>query len=125
MKGLKINTKVNIKVDQQTTETFHLTESKSECHHILDNIYISGYRWAQDEDFLTSNNFTRILNCAVGSRNFKTQTYEKIDYLLLDIKDDPAFDIILPIYSTIDFLENTQNSGNVLIHCVEVIKFIK
>jgi hypothetical protein len=123
MKGLKINTKVNIKLDLPIFETFHLNEfqqSKAECHHILDNIYISGYRWAQDEDFLTSNNFTHILNCAVGSRNFITQTFENIDYLLLDIKDDPAFDIIFPIYSTIDFLEKGRSIGKVLIHCAEV-----
>ncbi len=123
MRSLKINTKVTTNNPLLQHESISMNEnhfSKAECHQILDNIYLSSYKWAQDKDFLTSNNFTHILNCAVGSRNFKNETYENFNYLLLDLKDDPGFDIIFAIYSTIDFLERGRDKGKVLIHCVEV-----
>ncbi len=49
--------------------------------------------------------------------------FPEIQYLLLDIKDEPGFDLIYSIFQTIDFIENClKENGRVLIHCFEVNK---
>jgi hypothetical protein len=124
MKGLKVNLKLASLVpcegskDKKNQEIFN---NRLECSKITQNLFLSGYKIAQDYDYLKSNNFTHILNCAIGSRNFKSEIFEGFEYLQLDLKDDPGFDIIMAIYSAIDFLENAvKSNGKVLIHCVEV-----
>jgi hypothetical protein len=129
MKGLKINLKLasQIPCDQFSKNIEDDKKAKFECTHIIDNIYVSGYSISQDYEYLTKNSFTNILNCASGSKNFKSELHSGIEYLLLDLKDDPEFDIIYAIYLTIDFIENNvkKNGGNILIHCYEVIMIIK
>ena len=41
-----------------------------------------------------------------GQNKVKSENFEGFEYLQLDLKDDPGFDIIIAIYSAIDFLEN-------------------
>jgi hypothetical protein len=120
MKSLKINTKLASLVPCEKIED-SVKKGKLECSQISENIFISGYNVSLDLDYLLKENFTHILNCAYGSKNFKSQIYDNFEYLLLDLKDEPEFDIIYAIYLSIDFLEKCQKkNGKVLIHCVEV-----
>lgn len=123
MRGLKLNTKIakNLPGEEIPTIEIERRKAKMECSHISGEIYLSGYHPATDELFLTSNNFTHVLNCAFGSRSFKPVLFEGIDYLLLDLRDEPGFDLIYSIYQTIDFIEKAvKQNGKVLIHCAEV-----
>ena len=96
---------------------------KNECSEIMNNIYISGYKFSCDYDFLIKNNFTSIINCAGSSKNFQQQKYNDFKYLTLDIKDDPGYEIINEIMLSIKFIEDCNNSksGKLLIHCFEGI----
>ncbi len=128
MKGLKVNVKAaqNIKEDQNTGNYLknELMENKSKSSKIFENIYLSSYRNANDDIFIINNCFTHIINCAFGSRNFMQRVFEGIEYLTLELKDDPGFEIIFSIFSCIDFMENAiKSKGKILIHCYEV-KFI-
>lgn len=125
MKGLKINVKAaqNIKEDKNTKSCLRneLIENRSECSKIYENIYLSSYRNAIDNHFIINNCFTHIINCAYGSKNFVPKIFDNIEYLSLDLKDDPSFDIIYAIFSCIDFIENAiKKQGKILIHCYEV-----
>ncbi len=124
MKGLKINTKIITKIDtKHKLETLDepMKNHKLECSHIFDNFYISGYNVSLNKELLIKENFTHIINCAAGSQNFKPEIFSEFEYLLLDVKDDPGFDIIYAIYMTIDFIETAvSKNGKILIHCVEV-----
>jgi hypothetical protein len=124
MKGLKVNIKLAAQIPYENfkKQEEDFKKAKLECSQILDNIYISGYNVSLDYEYLIKNNFTNILNCAVGSKSFKSQIFEGINYLLLDLKDDPGFDLIYAIYLTVDFIEkNIKGDGKILIHCFEVI----
>ena len=120
MRNLKININlktINKEIDQKLEAD---KASKIECSNILENIYISGYHPSSDYDFLMQNNFTHILNSAGSSRNFTPKFYDKIEYLVLDIKDEPGFNLIYSIYSAIDFIEKSiKSEGKILIHCFE------
>lgn len=107
MKGLKINVKLATKITHESSNSDNDSEkiSKMECSKIMDNIYLSGSNISLNQEFLIKGNFTHILNCAAGSKSFKTQIFEQFEYLLLDLKDDPGFDIIYAIFKTIDFVE--------------------
>lgn len=124
MKGLKVNIKLAAKIPSeavQLSEEEENRKAKLQCSQIYDNIFLSGYNVSQDQEFLAKNEISYVLNCAAGSRNFKTELFKGIKYLLLDLKDDPGFDLIYAIYSTIDFIENAVKiDGKVLIHCFEV-----
>ncbi len=128
MKGLKIN----VKAAQNIKENIHqrclrneFDRSRSECSEILENIYLSNYRNAIDNQFIINNCFTHIINCAFGSKNYGSKIIENIEYLSLDLKDDPSFDIIYGIFSCIDFIENAiKVQGKILIHCNEVKFYI-
>jgi hypothetical protein len=128
MKGLKINVKLASQIPMENPQILEKeieNKSKSECSQISENIFISGYQVALDYEYLYKNNFTHILNCATGSKTFQTEIHKGIEYLLLDLKDDPGFDLIYAIYLTIDFIEKASNVGKILIHCVEVINKYK
>jgi len=125
MKGLKINVKAaqSIKNDPNTKSCFknEMIENRSECSQIYENIYLSSYRNAIDNNFIIGSCFTHIINCAFGSKNFVPKILEGIEYLSLELKDDPSFDIIYSIFSCIDFIENAiKQRGKILIHCYEV-----
>jgi hypothetical protein len=121
MKNLKLNIKLaqNIKVEKPEEPD---KSSKQDFSEINNQIYLSSYHKANDYDFLKNIGITHIINCASGSKNFKSLYFEDIKYLLLDIKDEPGYDIIHPIFLTIDFIESAiLAGGKVLIHCFEVI----
>lgn len=97
-------------------------ESKRECNHIIDDIYLSGFEYSLDYDFLKKNNFTHIINCAVRSKRFKTTCYDDFEYLKLDILDEPGYDIELFVQEVINFIEKAGKNNNkrkILIHCYE------
>ncbi len=126
MKGLKVNVKAaqSLKEDPNSRSCLkneHI-ENRSECSEIFENIYLSSYRNANDNSFIINNCFTHIIDCAFGSRNFMHKVFDGIEYLSLDLKDDPGFEIIFAIFSCIDFIENAIKSrGKILIHCYEVL----
>jgi serine/threonine/tyrosine-interacting protein len=124
MKSLKLNIKLtsNIPCESQSLKNSDDSKlKKMECNEILENIYLSGSQSACNYEFLLKQNFTHIVNCATGSKSFKSEYFEEIKYLLLDMKDEPGFDIIFAVYSTIDFIESAlAQGGKILIHCYEV-----
>lgn len=97
--------------------------TKSDCQHIINDIYVSGYQHGIDHEFLSKNKFTHIINCVSSSKKFRTAIYEDFTYLLLDLKDEPGVDIIFSIYSVIHFIENSNKiqGRKILIHCNEGI----
>jgi hypothetical protein len=126
MKTMKAKLALNIKIpNNSVTEEAripNINSVKAECHHIIDEIYLSGYQVGNDYEFLRKNNFTHIINCASSSKSFTPVFYEDFSYLLLDIKDEPGFDIMYYIYLCIDFIENagkTNSHRKILIHCYE------
>lgn len=127
MKGLKINVKAaqTIKENTSFTASKNLnTNERNEFSKIFDNIYLSSYRQATDKNFLKNYKISHIINCAHGSKAIQQVNIEEIKYLDLVLKDDPGYDFIYEIFSSINFIENAINSqGNILIHCHEVNKF--
>ena len=116
---MKTNKKLNILIPKNNfIDESKQTITNSECHHIINDIFLSGYRSANDYSFLKNNNFTHIVNCAASSSSFKPILYEDFSYLQLDIKDEPDFDIIYYIYLCIDFIEIAEKCKNrkILIH---------
>ena len=121
MKNLKLNIKLAQNI--QSSERRDDQSSKLECTKVIENIYLSSYHTAADISFLKNLGITHIINCATGSRHFKNLFLEEIEYLLLDIKDEPGYDLIYSIYLTIDFIEKCiKIGGKILIHCFEVYK---
>jgi hypothetical protein len=97
---------------------------KSECSLISNEIYVSGYQYSMDYEFLKGNKFTHIINCAGGSKRFTTRKYEDFEYLVLDVKDDPSFSIENSVKEVIKFIEKADTScpnRKILIHCFEGI----
>ena len=59
-----LNSKLSLKVDIpkcKIEKSQSLSVSISDCTHIIDNIYISGFTLSLDYSFLTSNKFTHII----------------------------------------------------------------
>ena len=125
MKGLKINVKSAQSIKEDPTNKLILS-SQSERYKfskIFDDIYVSSYRQASDKNFLENNKITHIINCANGSKSIQQVNFEGIKYLDLFIKDDPGYEFIFEILSSINFIENAKKTqGNILIHCHEVNK---
>ena len=96
---------------------------KSICSEIFPNIFLSGYKFSCDYDFLINNKFTSIINCAGSSKCFKQIKYDDFNYLVLDIKDDPEIEIINEVLLSIKFIEEclVSKKGKLLIHCFEGI----
>lgn len=97
---------------------------KSECNHIYDNIFLSGYTNANDFDFLLKNNFTHIINCAKSSKSFTCKNFENFEYLSFNIDDDPGFPIYESLKIFIEYVEkiNFLNPNRkILVHCFEGI----
>jgi hypothetical protein len=123
MKNLKLNVKLAQSIP---TELINLQQekdkqSKLECTEITEHIYLSSYHKATDHEFLTKLGITHIINCAGGSKNFKKIFYDDLTYLVLDVRDEPGYDLIYSIFLTIDFIEKCIYKGaKVLIHCFEV-----
>lgn len=120
MKKLSLNTKLAQSLPLDLIEK-PKDLSSLQCSMIFNNIYLSGFNSALDEQLLSKIGITHVLNCAVGSKNFKTKLFQNVKYLLLELKDQPGFDLIHSIYLTIEFIENLINQGGkLLIHCSEV-----
>ena len=128
MKGLKINVKAAQSIKLDLSNGVHSNENFNERNtfsKIFENIFISSYRQATDKHFLISNKITHIVNCAYGSNSIQQIHIEEVKYLNLFLKDDPGYDFIYEIFSSINFIENAKkNQGNILIHCHEVIQNI-
>jgi hypothetical protein len=125
MKGLKINVKAaqSIKFNKENEiETNININERYIFSKIFDKIYISSYRLASDINFLNKYKITHIINCAFASNSIQIINREQIKYLNLLLKDDPGYDFIYEIFSSINFIENALKiQGNILIHCHEVI----
>ena len=81
MKNLKKKLKVTIpKKINETTISLSCCVSSIDCSHIIENIYISGFRPTLDYSFLISNNFTHIINCAGGSKTFFLLYFKEFKY---------------------------------------------
>lgn len=119
--GLKIQIPLNkVEKPKNTVE-----DNKKTISEIVDNIYISGYLVANDINYLLNNKFTHIINCSNGSSlisdNQQNNIPSNINYLLIDLRDDPADDIIEKILKVINFIEDSSKNKKILFHCVEGI----
>jgi protein-tyrosine phosphatase len=116
------NLKLNIKIAQNITfpNTREEQSSKLECTKISEHIYLSSYHSANDITLLSNYGITHIINCASNSKNCKITYFPDIQYLLLDIRDEPGFDLIYSIFQTIDCIENCiKQNSKILLHCFE------
>jgi protein-tyrosine phosphatase len=131
MKALQSKLSLTIKVPENTIQgdgyflngMSKAINNKSQCDHIVNDIYLSGYQVSLDYDFLRSNNFTHIINCAGSSKNFKNQFYDDFQYLVLNIKDEPGYDLLQESVTTvIEYIESLNHicpQRKILIHCFE------
>ena len=126
MKALTL--KLSIKIPAATpVDSLILSDrslSKKQSSLIIDNIYLSGYHFAQDYDFLKKNKFTHIINCAAGSQRFHPYLYHDFTYELINLKDNPGEDIEEGVKKVINFIEKaTEEDPNrkILVHCFEGI----
>jgi hypothetical protein len=93
-------------------------KNKSEISHVKGNIYISGLLPTLDKEKLNTYGITHIINCS----GTNSKLHENINYLNINIVDEPCFNILSSIISAIDFIERcNKESGKVLVHCVEGI----
>ncbi len=128
MKKLKLNIKAAEKVSKEINNSIstinkNQDEAKSQCNHIIENIYLSNYKKAQDEEYLKNNDFTHIINCAPSSKNFTSVKFQEFQYLNIDIKDEPGYDLSSVIFNFIEFVErnNMKIGSRILVHCFEGI----
>ena len=116
-----LNSKLSLKVDIpkcKIEKSQSLSVSISDCTHIIDNIYISGFTLSLDYSFLTSNKFTHIINCAGGSQIFYPLYFKEFKYLKIDLRDDGSINILDAVKKLIKFLRNINNENSkILIHC--------
>lgn len=124
------NTKLSSAINSATTSAFEFpilsekSQSKKECTHILNDIFLSGYKYSLDYDYLIENNFTHIINCAAGSKRFTSIYYDEFKYLALDVKDEPGMEIESAVREVIEFIEQADSEckhRRILIHCFEGI----
>lgn len=120
--NIKIPKVIDIQDNQEVNFISPTKIIKNQCTNIIDDIYVSGYQYSLDYEFLNKNNFTHIINCAVRSKRFTSGFFEEFKYLTLDVKDDPSFDLINSIKSVIEFIETATLENpkrKILIHCFE------
>lgn len=91
-------------------------------HHIRDHIYLGSQNCAQDYDFLTKNNITRILVVGEGIE-CPFESNPRFTYCELPVMDMAEEQIIKYFGTTFDFIDARVNefgdtAGNVLVHCV-------
>ena len=124
----KLKNKLNLKVAipkriEEKQISLSCSVTSTDCSHIIDNIYISGYRASLDYAFLIGNNFTHIINCAGGSKTFFPLYFKEFKYYQIELRDDGNINITDTIVKFISFLKQvTQDKKNkILIHCSEGI----
>ena len=124
MKNLKSKLSLKVKIPiniNEKPQSLSCTAPITDCSHIIDNIYISGYRSSIDYVFLIQNKFTHIINCAYGSKSFTPCNFNEITYFNIDLKDDGNINISNEIIKFINFVkEVSENENNkILIHCAQ------
>jgi protein-tyrosine phosphatase len=113
--SLKVKIPINI---NEKPQSLSCTAPITDCSHIIDNIYISGYRSSIDYVFLIQNKFTHIINCAGGSQTFSPLYFKEFQYLKIDLRDDGSINILDAVKKLISFLRNIDNENSkILIHC--------
>ncbi len=120
----KLSLKISIpKTIQEKPISRSCNVSSTDCSHIIDNIYISGYKQSIDHSFLIGNNFTHIINCAGGSQNFCPLYFKEFKYYQIELRDDGNININDSILKFITFVDEISNNKNnkILIHCAEGI----
>ena len=124
----KLKNKLNLKVAipkriEEKQISLSCSVTSIDCSHIIDDIYISGYRASLDYAFLIGNNFTHIINCAGGSKTFFPLYFKEFKYYKIELRDDGNINITDTIVKFISFLQEvTQDKKNkILIHCSEEI----
>ena len=119
MKNLKINIKIAKQVEKEIIESQENLK-KDEITEIINNVYVSGYKFSLDKEFLERNCFTHILTCSGASKRYTPIYHDKLEYLVLNIVDSLEFDIIKSLNQSIHFIDNClEKKGKILIHCVE------
>ena len=125
MNNLKSKLSLKVKIPKEIKEkpqSLSCTAPITDCSHIIDNIYISGYRSSIDYSFLITNKFTHIINCAGGSKIFSPLYFKEFQYLKIDLRDDGSINILDAVKKLISFLRNINNENSkILIHCSEGI----
>ena len=126
MKNLKNKLGLKVSIPKEIQEkpiSLSCSVSSTDCSHIIDNIYISGYRASLDYAFLISNNFTHIINCAGGSKTFFPLYFKEFKYYQIELRDDGNIDINDSIVKFISFVKeiSKDKKNKILIHCSEGI----
>ena len=126
MKNLKNKLGLKVSIPKKKNEkiiTLSCNVSSIDCSHIIENIYISGFRPTLDYSFLISNNFTHIINCAGGSKTFFPIYFKEFKYYQIELRDDGNININDSILKFITFVDEISNNKNnkILIHCAEGI----
>ena len=120
----KLSLKVSMpKTIQEKPISLSCNIPSTDCSHIIDNIYISGYKQSIDYSFLIGNNFTHIINCAGGSQNFFPLYFKEFKYYQIELRDDGNIDINDSIVKFISFVKeiSKDKKNKILIHCSEGI----
>ena len=79
----KFSLKVKIPINEPTKYPLSAVVPNNEISHIIDNVYISGYKSSINYSFLIQNNFTHIINCAGGSKSFIPLQFDDFKYNIL------------------------------------------
>ena len=121
MKNLKSKLSLKVEIPKNKIEkpqSLSCTAPISDCTHIIDNIYISGFRLSLDYSFLISNKFTHIINCAGGSQIFSPLYFKEFQYLKIDLRDDGNINLLDAVKKLICFLRDISKDENskILIH---------
>ena len=127
MKTLKSRLSLKVEIPSQLhTEQLPIPKDSSvnECSLITDNIYISGYKYSIDYNYLKKNNFTHIINCAGGSNYFIPIKFNDFSYYTINLRDDSSSSIIEAIMWFLSFMHNIKSNNpnsKILVHCAEGI----
>jgi hypothetical protein len=127
MKTLNTKLGLTVKIPRSTSPSIFNSkfDQRSECNYIIDNIFLSSYQISLDYEFLKKQEFTHIINCAGISNGFKYKVFNDFDYLIMDIKDEPGFDLLKDyVQLVINYIENAKllsSNSKILIHCFEGI----
>ena len=119
----KLKNKLNLKVAipkriEEKQISLSCSVTSIDCSHIIDDIYISGYRASLDYAFLIGNNFTHIINCAGGSKTFFPLYFKEFKYYEIELRDDGNINITDTIVKFISFLKQvTQDKKNPALVC--------
>lgn len=93
-----------------------MNEFELDCTPILDYLYVSGMRVAQNLEMLREKNIQRIINCASGI--IPNYFPAHFTYLSLNLLDGKQEDLSWFICEVIQFiLEGVKRNERILVHC--------